>query len=251
MKREIILNSYDIFALGQWIEFLGYTVTIGDVWKVIRMALEEVCKFRIFVDLRFITNEAKTHLDELSQKYSENQRVRAQDLSDLQAVVGRWEGRLHQLLPSWVVSIPQAHIDAYKLMKGIKGFLDDNEIKALKPIEYEGLTEAASSLLHNNFTSAEFMALRTAESLLRRWYEKTTDSTLERARWGEVLEELNSKFPKEQRPKELSLLEYLRGRRNEIAHPEAISDEQKAVTTFYNVIEISKIIAKDLINSND
>ena len=80
-----------------------------------------------------------------------------------------------------------------------------------------------------------------AESLLKKWYEKKKDIKLGRTTWGQVLEKLNEEFPNErERPKELLLLDYLRERRNEIAHPEAVSDSIQASTTFLNVINLCK-----------
>ncbi|GAI00235.1 unnamed protein product, partial [marine sediment metagenome] len=68
--------------------------------------------------------------------------------------------------------------------------------------------------------------------MLKKWYEKKTGKKLGRTTWGQVLEKLNDAFPKqEERPKELLLLDYLRERRNEIAHPEAVSNSVQASTT--------------------
>ena len=150
------------------------------------------------------------------------------------------EGRLQEISKSWILSYPDTHIDATKLNQGIKAFLNDDEFNTLEPLERQGLDEAASSLLFNNFISAEFVALRTAESLLKRWYEKRTDKKLKRATWGEVLDKINEEFPKQKRSKELLLLDYLRERRNEIAHPEGTSGQEEASTTFFNVISLCK-----------
>jgi len=66
--------------------------------------------------------------------------------------------------------------------------------------------------------------------------------------WGEILDELNELYPKKsERPKELSLLDYLRGRRNEIAHPEAISNPEEATATFLNVIAVCKAVKNELL----
>lgn len=133
-------------------------------------------------------------------------------------------------------------------MDGIASFLDKEELSMLEPKERQGLDESASCLLHNSFTSAEFIALRTAESLLRRWYKNKTDKDLTRRRWGDILNELNDIYPKiSERPKELSLLDYLRLRRNEIDHPEAVSTPDEASATFLNTISVCKAVKSVLI----
>ena len=67
--------------------------------------------------------------------------------------------------------------------------------------------------------------------------------------WGEILDELNEIYPKKSgRPKELLLLDYLRERRNEIAHPDAISNPEAATATFLNVITVCKAVKSFLIS---
>ena len=87
------------------------------------------------------------------------------------------------------------------------------------------------------------MALRISESLLKKWYEKKIGKKLGRTTWGQVLEKLNEEYPNEkERPKELLLLDYLRERRNEIAHPGAVSNSVQASTTFFNVISLCQTL---------
>jgi hypothetical protein len=106
-------------------------------------------------------------------------------------------------------------------------------------LEQQGLNEDTVCLLVNNFT--EFMALRTVESVLRRWYEtKTGKITDKQAAIFDILNEIN----KEKKPKEISILFYLKDRRNAIAHPDEFSNAEEASVTFTHAIETFSYIAK-------
>lgn len=241
-------NPFELFTLGEWINQLAERLESNSYWEHIKRCLDWLSHLKEVRGLEFIGVDAALNREKLGRKYYKNDDyLQSRDKVQLEAVLSRWEGRLQEISKGWVLSIPQAHIEIAKLADGVKAFLDEEELNILEPLEEQGFNEAASCLLHNDFTSAEFIALRTAESLLRRWYEKRTGNKLERARWGEVLEELNNQFPKEKRPKELSLLDYLRGRRNEIAHPEAISKSEEATATFLNVIAACKSIKAELL----
>lgn len=248
VKMEETRKPFRLFALGQWVTRLAERLEYKYGWGYIRECLDWLSNCSEVEGLEFIGGIAASYKDKLGQKYyKDSDYLQTEDKVELQAVINRWEGRLQEILKAWVLSCPQADIEVRKLIDGVKAFLDEKELSVLEPLEQQGLNEAASCLLYNNFTSAEFIALRTGESLLRRWYEKRTGKTLERPKWGEVLEELNEQFPKEKRPKELSLLDYLRGRRNEIAHPEAISKIEEATATFLNVVAVCKSIKGELL----
>lgn len=215
-------------------------------WSVVSAHLRILSIFKDAENIESIGKEAdKWHSDlDLSRKYlEENAYLDYVDHKMLKETVTRWEERLREFSKNWVLSYLDTHIDAAKLAEGSKAFLSDDEFSMLEPLEEQSLRETTSSLLFANFTSAEFMALRTAESLLKRWYEKKTSKKLGKTTWGEVLEKLNQEFPKkEERPKELLLLDYLRERRNEIAHSEAVSNSVQASTTFFNVISLCQTL---------
>jgi len=243
MAEKSVLKPYDLILIGEWIatlkNALGQSVTSWDSVKGCLMWLSTVLKD--VENLAFIGEEAETLLNVFKTKYwKDNTFLEPDDRPEFQHPLSRWEGRLQEISKNWILSYPDTHIDVSKLREGAKAFLSSDEFNTLESLERQGLNEATSSLLFNNFTSAEFLALRTAESLLKKWYEKKTGRKLGRTTWGEVLEKLNQEFPKEERPKELLLLDYLRERRNEVAHPEAVSNSVAASTTFLNVISLCK-----------
>jgi len=241
-------DANEIYELGKWIAQLDSSAHYG-TWGMTRVCLETLTLYKFVKGLEFIGSEAEHFLKEMRKDYSSDDKPMENAGGHLlELAIRRWYGRLDEISKRWILSLPQAHIDVSKLTAGSKSFLEDEEWNTLESLEQQGLDEAASCLLFNNFTSAEFIALRTAESLLRRWYEKKTGNKIKRERWGEILDELIELYPKKsERPKELSLLDYLKERRNEIAHPEGISNPEQATSTFLNVIAVCKAVKTELL----
>lgn len=249
MEDKITQKPFDLYLLGQWIRFLAESMAGSPHWKNVKITLDKLTQFKEMGNLSFVGVESEQIKNLLSNTYwKDDAIIEFQDRIQLQSELSKWEGRIQEILKQWVLSFCQAHLNVSMLTSGAKSFLKDEEWNALQPLEQLGLNEAASCLLFNNFTSAEFTALRTAESLLRRWYEKKTGNKIKREMWGEILDELIELYPKKsERPKELSLLDYLRERRNEIAHPEAISNPEQATSTFLNVITVCKAVKTELL----
>jgi hypothetical protein len=243
-KFVITVTPYWLFVIGEWVGELKRSLEQSPCYyEAVSGPLAGLGALRDTEKFKFIGEKAHSLWDDFYKKYSsqENAYLDSKDIESLKVDITRWETRLQELSKNWLLSYPDTHLDASKLREGAKAFLSDDEFKKLYVIDFLTLSEAASSLLFDNFTSAEFMALRTAESLLKRWYEKRKDIKLGKTTWGEVLEKLSQEFlKKEERPKELLLLDYLRERRNEIAHPEARSNSVAASTTFLNVISLYK-----------
>jgi hypothetical protein len=248
-QSENRLDAIDLLNLEHGLMSLREVLTHDYRWGQVRTLLEALCSYKNKETIAFIGKDAESRLSELRQKYYDDTKyVEQYDVSNLQTIINRWVGRIDVISQKWILCVPRAHLDVTRLTSGVKGFLDEQESGVLDPLEQQGLDEATSCLLFNNFTSAEFIALRSVESLLRRWYEKKTGNALELEMWGDVLEKLSELYPKKrERPKELALLDYLRGRRNEIAHPQVISNPEEATSTFLNVIAVCKAVKNDLI----
>ena len=244
-KLVITIMPHQLFTIGKSIGELKNELTQSIVrYTQVASPLVLLSLLKDTKSVESIGKEADRWWNDLIKKYSsqENACLDSEDHESLKFIVVRWEERFREIYKNWILSYPDTHIDIGKLREGAKAFLGDNEFGMLEPLEEQSLKEAASSLLFANFTSAEFMALRTAESLLKKWYEKTTNRKLGRTTWGEVLDKLNEEFPEKERPKELLLLDYLRERRNEIAHPGALSNSVQASTTFFNVISLCQAL---------
>ena len=170
-----------------------------------------------------------------------------QTTNELRAAKTRWQALAQERLQDLFLVSPMCIIDPKRLMRGIQGLLSDECIALLGEIELIDLNEACGCLLVGGATAAEHMALRAAESLLRRWYEYKTDNTIKRGTWGAVLNKLVLLYPEEKkRPKELMLLGYLKKRRDEVAHPDRVSEIVDAEVTLMNVCSLAATIGPAL-----
>lgn len=249
MTTKRNLNAYDIYQLGRWIAQLDSAAEYGS-WGMTYVCLETLTIFKFAKGVEFIGFDAERFCKEMSKKYSDdNMPLEYVDKHLLRIAVMRWYGRLDEVSKRWILSLPETHMDISKLSVGAKSFLEDEEWNMLEPLEQKGLNEATSCLLSNTFTSAEFIVLRTVESILRRWYEKKTGKpiNIKRITWGRVLNKLDREFPEPNRPEEISSLYHLKRRRNAIAHPDVISSEQDATVTFIHVINVCKAVKSFLL----
>jgi len=236
------LDVDDILQLGVWTGRLDAEVNNpSPYWGGVRLCLQPLCRYKKIDELEFIGSEAQGQLSQLSKKYKDPSKIMdEEDSSWIDTLLRQWEGRLSEISKKWILFSPETQLDISKLAFGAEAFFEDDEWEVLSQLEQQGLNEAATSLLGNNFTASEFMALRTIESVLRKWYRKKTGSSLGNVKWGNVLDKLEKEFPERQRPIEISALFHLRRRRNAVAHPDVISSESDASVTFIYVINVCK-----------
>jgi len=69
---------------------------------------------------------------------------------------------------------------------------------------------------------------------------------LEHKTWGAVLDKLTLEYDEKNRPKEISLLGYLKRRRDEVAHPDRVSALAEAEATLMNVCSLIGGLKKTL-----
>jgi len=248
MTEKVNLDATDLYELGFWLGRLDTSLDTHCPWSMARVCLESLSDYKSKEGLEFIGEAASHYYRSLDGDYAKlEENITGEHCFILRPVVGKWRGQIELVLKDWILCQPHAHIDIGKLIKGPRSFLAGEEWNTLIPLEQEGLHEATQCLLFNNFTSAEFMALRTVESLLRRWYEKHTKKSISDVTFGQVLNLLDKEFPEPTRPREISPLYNLKERRNAIAHPEVISNEEEATMTFMLVIHQCKLLKNKLV----
>ncbi len=246
-------DSPKIYELGIWIGYLEARVSPDQTnWGIIKEALQEFNAYKTIDGLEFIGAEAQSQLYSLARKYkSSYKRLFAnEDREALKDMVTTWCGRLEEVKRRWLIVIPNLSLDVSKLTSGAEAFFSPDEWDRLNKLERQGLNEAANCMLSNNFTAAEFMALRTVESVLRRWYaaKKGKETQLQ----ADVINFIDSEYPdNNKRPKEISALFHLKNRRNAIAHPDEISTAQDANATFTYVIGTCKLAGLLAYNKTD
>lgn len=170
----------DILKLGLWLGRLDGAVNEPTPdWSTTRTCLQPLCRYKQIDGLEFIGSGAQGQLSQLSKKYkNRSEPIDGSDSMWINTLIQQWIGRLDEISKRWIVNSPETQLDISKLTLGGEAFFEDDEWKVLSKLEQRGLNEAARSLLGDNFTACEFMALRTVESVLRRWYKKKTGSSL-------------------------------------------------------------------------
>lgn len=110
----------------------------------------------------------------------------------------------------------------------------------------DDLTEACRALAFGCTTSSVIMSLRAVESRLQKWYKSETSRSIEKRTFGQVLSELDDTYSKSDRPAILSHLDYLKERRNQVAHPNRSPGRQEAESTLIMVRETISDIHKQI-----
>lgn len=249
-KPKVNLTCYDIYEAG------GYSSMLFDCllmkrdtrWGTVKFYLDCLSKYFDVKGLgKSVGLSAKASYQTISKIYKkDDESLKPTDIEFLKTVIKQWEIQLENDSMRWVVCFPETNLNLDKLKEGARSFLIGDAWAMLSQFEQAGLDEATSCLLSNNFTSAEFIALRTVESLLRRWYEKKTGKAVEDTTFGQVLKKLDEEFPEKTRPKEISALYYFKERRNAIAHPDVISNAEETAMTFLQVISQCKALQSTL-----
>ena len=154
----------------------------------------------------------------------------------------RWQEKFESVLRKekiGIVFLETEFLDAEKLRRNLEKLLSKEETEWLTDFEEVCLEDARVCILLRRPTPAEFMCVRCAESILRRWYKWKTVKDIGKKGWGQILEELADEYGKDY-PEQLELLRYLKGTRNRLAHPEKISTQADAEHTFSMIIKFVK-----------
>ena len=243
MARQ--LDASSIFDLGTWLGYLEGILTSDKLtWGDVRETLQALSTYKPVAGLEFIGNESSTELLRLARtyKYSYQRQFATADRSPLNTLLHNWYGRLTEVQKRWMIYSPTTHLDISKLCAGASAFFQEKEWAALSELEQQGLNEAVTCLLANNFTASEFMSVRSVESVLRRWYLLKTGKTTERQ--AAIFDIIDQEYDEnKRRPKEIQQIFYFKHRRNAIAHPDMISNSEDASVTFTHSVETCSYIA--------
>lgn len=139
--------------------------------------------------------------------------------------------------------------DSERAMENTEELFSDKAVWEKLPQQTKNdLQEACRALAFDCFTSAVIMALRAVEEQLQTWYKEETKRDIEDRTFGQVLSELDDSFS-DDKPPILSHLDYLKDRRNQVAHPERSPGKQEAESTIVMVRETITSI-HDKVNEN-
>ncbi len=178
--------------------------------------------------------------------------LQADTKTELGRAISRWRALADERLQTLWLLTPTTTIQPKKLMAGVGEFLGSDEQKFIGTLEWKGLSEACGCILCDSPTAAEFITLRTAEHLLRRWHSWKTGKPILHSAWGQVFDELAKEYPpgdsKKPLPPELDCFGYLKLRRDRLGHPEAMSTLTEAEATLLQVCilvgSLQKVMSK-------
>jgi len=257
MDEKQVYTPFSLYKLGSELQCLNNLTNTSSPIREILPVLETLVKCKHIRGFEDIGEEAENWYKYLSNimKHASSPKtmtIYGVKFKSLQITLIRWDTLIEGKLKKLHLTTPEPHtnINHENLSEGIKGFIADDFLQLITAEETRNLDEACVCILIGGNTASEFMSLRTAESLLRRWYIKKTDKTLNKNTWGYVLEKLTAEYPDEKdRPKEIQFLSYLNKRRNEIAHPERTSTQNDAEVTLLNIIDLIESL-KDYLKDN-
>ncbi|MFC2048495.1 hypothetical protein ACFLSK_03595 [Chloroflexota bacterium] len=236
-EEKFRFTVFGIYLLGN--ELVRLEWALATVKEPVRLAsfIESFRMYERVQSFEDIGAEAKTYHDMLSS--DRKPEVSEETKNTLRGVKTRWDILIRERLQGLYLATPMSNLDAKKLIGGIEEFLSAQLFSFLEDIEVADLTEACSCILIGSATAAEHIALRAAESILRRWHECKSGKVLRYKAWGTVLDKLVQEYPNEaNRPKEITLLGYLKHRRDEVAHPERISSLAEAEATLITICSL-------------
>jgi len=167
------------------------------------------------------------------------------DQDKLNGAVQRWWARFTDRISDDVfVVTSHSEIPSGKLLAGPRAFIGV-EVSDRFDDEMRDFQEACANTLVGNHTSAEFMSLRGTEGILRKWYDHETDEEHEYESWYGAIDQMTSEQTGSA-GKKLKLLDYLRDRRNEVAHPDRHSDRKDAENTLRNSFAVVEQLITDI-----
>jgi len=236
------INSYGIYFFGWWLKSLEEKLTratnVGSIFCTSPNVVDEISELSKLKEVELFEQMGESieswkdyisHLDIGAAKQLRDETIRWRE--QFESVLK--QGRLA------VVYLKTDFLDVEKLTVGLEKLLKKEEKDWLTNLEASCLEDARKCILIKTPTPAEFMCVRCAESILRRWYKWKTNKAIGNKGWGKLLDKLADEYGKEY-PSQLQLLKYLKGTRDRLAHPDKTSSQSDAEHTFSMVIKFTK-----------
>lgn len=236
------VNSKEVLEIGTQLEsILSYVKTESPkVSRAIHL-LELIynCSTSEVEKLKEIKKGSKEWASKLkTEELNDDENLPKLMKEDLRDDINEWRIEFRSALEGSFITFPKVDFPIEKLKKGPDGLISEKANKKLTKAEREGLREACYSLLAENYTALELVALRTVSSILKRWYEKKTGGNISGS-WTTILEKLANEYP-DKKPSELSLLGYLLERKKVLMNTARTSTKSDAETTLNNVLNITE-----------
>lgn len=185
-----------------------------------------------------ITKDIDEAMDEIQDNYSGFDEVMdEEELTDLVERIGEWSDEYTSELGDMdVVSIvDRGLVDTRKVFRNPGSIFAEEVWDWLDEHPQQDLRYACKTLALDMRTASSFLALRSVEFCLREWYYEQTGEMIDETAWGGVLNRLEKVYENQNRPAVLSNLDYLKDKRNGIAHPDDKPSWDEAEDTLFTV----------------
>lgn len=185
-----------------------------------------------------ITEDIDEAMGEIQDNYSgTNDVIDEEELADLAERIDEWGDEYTSELGDMdVVSIvDRGLVDTRQIFRNPESIFKEEVWDWLDDHPQQDLKHACKSLALDMRTASSFLALRSVEYCLREWFYEHTGEMIEKTAWGGVLRKLEDEYENKDEPPVLSNLDYLREKRNGIAHPDDEPSWDEAEDTLFTV----------------
>jgi hypothetical protein len=185
-----------------------------------------------------ITKAIDEAMEEIQNNYSGfDEPMNEEELTDLVERIGEWSDEYSSDLGDLdVVSIvDRGLVDTRKIFRDPSSIFEEEVWEWLDSHPQQDIKDACKTLALDMRTASSFLALRSVEYCLREWHHEQTGEMIEQTAWGGVLNKLEKEYEDKDKPAVLSNLDYLREKRNGIAHPDDRPSWDEAEDTLFTV----------------
>jgi hypothetical protein len=211
--------------------------------------LEDLQSYRVFSSIGGKCGNWREHiLEEYNMKGPLGLTTRINDdhKADLLESVQVWRTQFYDGIGDLVTVTPSTDLPTSKLRTGPEAFMElDADTLNQYPDVVGDLQEACGALLVGIPTCSEFISLRSVEGILRQWHSVEVEEETDYDGWYRAIKEMSNERYTDG-PKELALLDYLRERRNEVAHPDRRSTRRDAERTLQNAFDVVEHLIIDM-----
>jgi hypothetical protein len=187
------------------------------------------------LDLSLIDEMEKEVENIITDPVESEEEISKEFATELEEKINDWQQRYSEAIGDLdpITTVNEGMVDTRKLVRDPESVFDEDCWNWLSNSIKQDLTDGMKALAAGLSTASMFQSLRAVEASLRLWYEYETGNQIEYDAWGSVLDKLGSEFNDYESPAVLKNLDYLREKRNEVAHPDIQPDLEHAEDTLF------------------
>ena len=185
-----------------------------------------------------ITESINDAMSDIQKRYSGKDDVMDdEELPELVEMISEWRNEYTSELGEmdFVSIVDKGLVDTRQIFRQPQSIFEDEVWNWLDDHPRRDLKHACKTLALDMRTASSFLALRSVEYCLREWYSEQTDEVIEDTAWGGVLRKLEGEYEDKDEPAVLSNLDYLKEKRNGIAHPDDQPSWDETEDTLFTV----------------